>query len=279
MQTLGNTKNELSSQLDFFESLLAKLKEQIPNIIIAFFIIFIGYIIAKESKNLFKKVMNKRNADITVTGFFSQVLYINIILVFLIIALTVVGVPSSSFVTTIGALGLAIGLALQSNLSNFVSGIIILIFKPFKVGDFIETKDGVSGTVYSITIMNTALDTADNKKIYIPNSNLTTNHLINFSQNSLRVLIINTRISYESDHNKAINIIKNILLSHEYILDKDNILCVVSDLEIQYVNILSKVMVLNNDYFTIKYDILKNIKDEFDKENIKFAFLNSNIKI
>ena len=127
--------------------------------------------------------------------------------------------------------------------------------------------------------MNTALDTADNKKIYIPNSNLTTNHLINFSQNSLRVLIINTRISYESDHNKAINIIKNILLSHEYILDKDNILCVVSDLEIQYVNILSKVMVLNNDYFTIKYDILKNIKDEFDKENIKFAFLNSNIKI
>lgn len=279
MDTIQTTKNEITTTMDIFGDMLKKVKLYIPDIIMAIIVFVIGYIIAKEVKNLLKKAMNKHNADITVAGFFAQVVYFITIIAFAIISLTIVGVPANSFITMIGALGLAIGLALQSNLSNFASGIIILIFKPFKVGDYIEIKDGVSGTVCYITTMNTSLETTDSKKVYIPNSVLTNNYVINYSQNTNRNMILNIRITYDTNEDVAIKIIKKILQDNEYIIDKGSLVCEISDLSLQGVNIMVKSAVKNKDYFTAQYQILRQIKKEFGKNDIKFANINTNINM
>jgi len=224
----------------------------------------VGYIIARETKSIFKKIMKKNGVDITVVSFFSQVLFFIIIICFIIAALGEVGVPSSSFITIIGAIGVAVGLALQNNLSNFASGIIILIFRQFKAGDFIEIQGGVSGTVNNINVMNTSLNTADNKRVYIPNSLLTSSYVVNCSENKERIMVINTKITYESNHDLAIRIIIGILQECKYVNNTKPILC--------YVNIISKSTVATEEYFNAYYQVIKNIKDEFDKNNIKFAY-------
>ena len=141
---MDTAKNEIVEKIDIIEDFFLKTKELIPKLIFALIIFFVGYIIARETKNIFKKIMKKNGVDITVVSFFSQVLFFIIIICFIIAALGEVGVPSSSFITIIGAIGVAVGLALQNNLSNFASGIIILIFRQFKAGDFIEIQGGVS---------------------------------------------------------------------------------------------------------------------------------------
>ena len=200
------TKKEIIEKIDIIEKFMDELKALAPKIVLALIIFLIGYIIARETKNIFKKVMEKKGADITIVSFFSQVLFSAIIMGFVIVALGELGMRSSSFVTIIGAIGVAIGLALQNNLSNFASGIIILMFKPFKSGDFIEMQGGVTGTVYNINAMNTSLDTVDNKRIYVPNSLLTSSYVVNYSQNSERIMVINIKITYESDHLSLIHI-------------------------------------------------------------------------
>ena len=269
------TKKEIIEKIDIIEKFMDNLKGFVPKIVLALIIFFLGYIIARETKNLFKKIMKKKGADITVVSFFSQVLFTAIIIFFIIIALGELGMQSSSFVTIIGAIGVAIGLALQNNLSNFASGIIILMFKPFKSGDFIEMQGGVTGTVYNINAMNTSLDTVDNKRIYIPNSLLTSSYVVNYSQNDERIMVINTKITYESDHNLAMKIIRKILQDCEYVKNTKPILCEISDLNIHCVNIISKSSINTNDYLPAYYQVMKSIKDKFDKQNIKFAYSNN----
>jgi mscS family small conductance mechanosenstive ion channel len=269
------TKKEIIEKIDIIEKFMDELKALAPKIVLALIIFLIGYIIARETKNIFKKVMKKKGADITIVSFFSQVLFSAIIMGFVIVALGELGMRSSSFVTIIGAIGVAIGLALQNNLSNFASGIIILMFKPFKSGDFIEMQGGVTGTVYNINAMNTSLDTVDNKRIYVPNSLLTSSYVVNYSQNSERIMVINIKITYESDHNLAMKLIREILKESEYVKNNKPILCEISDLNIQCVNIISKSSIDTNDYLPAYYQAMKSIKDEFDKQNIKFAYSNN----
>ena len=269
---MDTAKNEIVEKIDIIEDFFLKTKELIPKLILALIIFFVGYIIARETKTIFKKIMKKNGVDITVVSFFSQVIFFIIIICFIIAALGELGVPSSSFITIIGAMGVAVGLALQNNLSNFASGIIILIFRQFKAGDFIEIQGGVSGTVNNINVMNTSLNTADNKRVYIPNSLLTSSYVVNCSENKERIMVINTKITYESNHDLAIRIIIGILQECKYVNNTKPILCEISELNIHYVNILSKSTVATDEYFNAYYQVIKNIKDEFDKNNIKFAY-------
>ena len=215
--------------------------------------------------------MNIANMDVTLAGFLSQVLFFCVLIVVSIASLSILGIPSSSFIAALGGFGIAVGLALQSNLSNFASGIIIIIFKPFKVGDYIETKDQISGTVRTISIMNTGLDTTDNKKIFIPNSSLTTNYVVNYSKNDIRNIILNIKISYDANHNRAIEILKSILENSKYTIQDADVICEISELSIYYVNILAKTSVKNNNYWDMYYSVMREIKDKFTSEKIEFA--------
>lgn len=268
---IENNKGDIKQKLYILEKVIDYIKKIIPELILAIIVFFIGYFFAKQGKKIFNRIMKKSKVDSTVILFFSQVIFCVIFIIFIIISLGILGVPTTSFVTALGAVGIAIGLALQNNLSNFASGILILVFKPFKIGDFIETSSGILGTVINISTMNTTLNTIDNKKIYLPNSSLTTNYVINYSQNNFRYLIINVKITYESNHNKAIDIIKNILLNNDFIEEKSNIICEISELNPNYVNIFSKAKVLNENYINANYEILKKIKEEFEKNNINFS--------
>lgn len=267
MDTLDKAKDNLN----VIELFIKKIKDSFPNIILAIVIFFAGLIIAKIVKNAMKKFMNKSKTDVTVIGFLSQVLFFSIIVIFTIMSLGALGMPTNSFVAALGGFGIAVGLALQNNLSNFASGIIILIFKPFKVGDFIETKDGVSGTVYSIRMMNTSLDATDNKRIYIPNSNLTSAYVMNYSQNQFRNAIINIKIGYEEDHEKAIKIIRSLIKENDMIINKENSVCEISELSVYFVNIFIKFSIETKDYWTVYYKFMKQIKEEFQTNDLEFV--------
>ena len=271
MDTLEKAKDVIDENLDIFEIIFSNIKKAVPNIIIAVLFFIIGYVIAKILRKKIRTMMNIANMDVTLAGFLSQVLFFCVLIVISIASLSILGIPSSSFIAALGGFGIAVGLALQSNLSNFASGIIIIIFKPFKVGDYIETKDQISGTVRTISIMNTALDTTDNKKIFIPNSSLTTNYVVNYSKNDIRNIILNIKISYDADHNRAIEILKSILENSKYTIQGADVICEINELSIYYVNILAKTSVKNNSYWDMYYSVMKEIKDKFTSEKIEFA--------
>ena len=271
MDTLEKAKDVIDENLDIFEIIFSNIKKAIPNIIIAILFFVIGYFIAKLLRKKIRTMMNIANMDVTLAGFLSQVLFFCVLIVVSIASLSILGIPSSSFIAALGGFGIAVGLALQSNLSNFASGIIIIIFKPFKVGDYIETKDQISGTVRTISIMNTGLDTTDNKKIFIPNSSLTTNYVVNYSKNDIRNIILNIKISYDADHNRAIEILKSILENSKYTIQGADVICEINELSIYYVNILAKTSVKNNSYWDMYYSVMKEIKDKFTSEKIEFA--------
>lgn len=271
MDTLEKAKDVIDENLDIFEIIFSNIKKAIPNIIIAILFFVIGYFIAKLLRKKIRTMMNIANMDVTLAGFLSQVLFFCVLIVVSIASLSILGIPSSSFIAALGGFGIAVGLALQSNLSNFASGIIIIIFKPFKVGDYIETKDQISGTVRTISIMNTGLDTTDNKKIFIPNSSLTTNYVVNYSKNDIRNIILNIKISYDANHNRAIEILKSILKNSKYTIQDADVICEISELSIYYVNILAKTSVKNNNYWDMYYSVMREIKDKFTSEKIEFA--------
>ena len=271
MDTLEKTKDVIDENLDIFEIIFSNIKKAVPNIIIAVLFFIIGYVIAKILRKKIRTMMNIANMDVTLAGFLSQVLFFCVLIVVSIASLSILGIPSSSFIAALGGFGIAVGLALQCNLSNFASGIIIIIFKPFKVGDYIETKDQISGTVRTISIMNTGLDTTDNKKIFIPNSSLTTNYVVNYSKNDIRNIILNIKISYDADHNRAIEILKSILENSKYTIQGADVICEINELSIYYVNILAKTSVKNNNYWDMYYSVMREIKDKFTSEKIEFA--------
>ncbi|MBP2027462.1 small conductance mechanosensitive channel [Acetoanaerobium pronyense] len=263
--------NTVNYGFDFMDALKAMLIAYGGNIIIGLLILVIGIYIAKKGRNISKRLMKRSNVDPSAVGFISQILYFIIIIMVVIAALGRVGVPTNSFVAAIGALGLAVGLSLQNNLSNFASGILILIFKPFKVGDFIEAA-GVSGTVDEILIMNTVLYALDNRKIIVPNSKLTSENVSNFSAAENRKMPLTLDISYESDYKKAIEIIKAIFKEEIDIFDDPEPVVVLREFADNSMRIFALPWVKNQNFWAVHGRVMQRIKDEFDANNIEIPY-------
>lgn len=263
--------NTVNYGFDFMDALKAMLIAYGGNIIIGLLILVIGIYIAKKGRNISKRLMKRSNVDPSAVGFISQILYFIIIIMVVIAALGRIGVPTNSFVAAIGALGLAVGLSLQNNLSNFASGILILIFKPFKVGDFIEAA-GVSGTVDEILIMNTVLYALDNRKIIVPNSKLTSENVSNFSAAENRKMPLTLDISYESDYKKAIEIIKAIFKEEIDIFDDPEPVVVLREFAANSMKIFALPWVKNQNFWAVHGRVMQRIKDEFDENGIEIPY-------
>lgn len=263
--------NTVNYGFDFMDALKAMLIAYGGNIIIGLLILVIGIYIAKKGRNISKRLMKRSNVDPSAVGFISQILYFIIIIMVVIAALGRVGVPTNSFVAAIGALGLAVGLSLQNNLSNFASGILILIFKPFKVGDFIEAA-GVSGTVDEILIMNTVLYALDNRKIIVPNSKLTSENVSNFSAAENRKMPLTLDISHESDYKKAIEIIKAIFKEEIDIFDDPEPVVVLREFAANSMKIFALPWVKNQNFWAVHGRVMQRIKDEFDENGIEIPY-------
>lgn len=249
------------------ESIMALL----TNIVVAAAILFGGIWLAKRIKKYIATIMEKREIDALLASFSSNIIYVALVAFVIIAALGQLGIQTTSFVAIIGAAGLAIGLSLQGSLSNFASGVMIIAFRPFKVGDFIEAG-GVSGVVEGIQIFSTQMRTGDNKAIIVPNSNIIGGNITNYSAKATRRVDMIFGISYDDDILKAKNILLKLLDEDERILKDPEPLVAVSELADSSVNFVVRPWVNSADYWGVKFDYTEAVKTTFDKEGISIPY-------
>lgn len=248
------------------------------NILLALAILIIGTWIARIITKYVVKVLNAQKIDATLVKFLSGLIK-SVLYVFVIIAaIDQAGIESTSFVAILGAAGLAVGFALQGSLSNFASGVMLIIFKPIKVGDYIEAA-GVSGSVEEIGIFVTTLTTPDNKVIYVPNSQMGGGIITNYSIKDTRRVDMEFGIGYSDDIDKARSVILEILSSDSRIL-KDPVPGVfVGTLADSSVNFKVRPWVNAADYWGVYFDFTENIKKKFDANNISIPFPQTDVHV
>jgi small conductance mechanosensitive channel len=243
----------------------------IMNIIIAAVILFGGIWLAKQIKKYIAVMMEKQEVDALLASFTSNIAYVALIAFVVIAALSQLGIQTTSFVAIIGAAGLAIGLSLQSSLSNFASGVMIIAFRPFKVGDFVEAG-GVSGVIEGIQIFSTQMRTGDNKAIIVPNSNITGGNITNYSAKDTRRVDMIFGIGYDDDIKKAKDILKKLIDDDVRVLKDPEALVAVSELADSSVNFIVRPWVKAGDFSAVKYDYTEKVKLTFDKESISIPY-------
>jgi small conductance mechanosensitive channel len=247
-------------------------------ILAALAVFVIGRWVVKYLGNLVQRLMEKRNVDATLTKFVANLTYIALLAFVILAALGMLGIQTTSFIAVLGAAGLAVGLALQGSLSNFAAGVLMIIFRPFKVGDFIEGA-GVAGTVEEIQIFTTQLATPDNKTIIIPNAKLTADNIVNYSTKGTRRADMVFGIGYEDDIDKARDIIIDILSNDERVLKDPSLQVAVSELADSSVNFVTRAWVNAADYWGVVFDATEAIKKRFDAEGISIPFPQRDVHI
>jgi small conductance mechanosensitive channel len=201
------------------------------------------------------------------------------LLTFVILAaLSQIGIQTTSFIAVIGAAGLAVGLALQGSLANFAAGFLLIMFRPFKVGDFIEGA-GVMGTVESLQIFTTQLRTPDNKKIIIPNASLTGDNIVNWSATGTRRVDMVFGIGYDDDIDRAKQVINEIIAADERILKDPKPQVAVSELADSSVNFVARPWVKTGDYWSVFFDTTEAVKKRFDAEGISIPYPQSDVHV
>jgi small conductance mechanosensitive channel len=240
-------------------------------LIIAFLLAWIGFPTIKKIVMLIRKGLEKSHMDPNLKPFLGSLAKIGLQLILLIIIVAVIGVNSSSVLALLASFGFAVGLALQGSLSNFAGGILLLTIKPIRVGDFVEA-DGMMGTVENIQILYTALRTPDNKFIFIPNGALANNRIINYSIKPERRVDLKINVSYKTDHNQVVKIIENIIKNHKLILHENDYLVRLSEHAQNALVYNVRVWSKKDDYWTVYYDLMEQIKVEFDKNNIEIPY-------
>ena len=260
------------------------LKSYIPNniveviashvfsFIVALLIFFIGKWIVNKIVTILGKVLRKINGiDETLVKFLENIVYYALLTVVIIAASNKLGIATTSFLAILGAAGLAIGLALKDSLGNFASGVMIVIFKPFKVGDSV-VAGGVTGTVTEVTIFNTVFLTADNQKIIVPNSSITGGSITNVNANDTRRVDIIVGISYEDNIKHAKEVLANIINENSKVLKDKSVGINVTELADSSVNITINVWVKSSDFASAKAELLESIKTTFDEVGITIPY-------
>ena len=247
-------------------------------VVFAIVILIVGRWVAKLFGKVTQRVMEKRAVDETLRSFVGNLIYYALLTFVVLAALSQVGIQTTSFIAVIGAAGLAVGLALQGSLSNFASGFLMILFRPFKVGDFIEGA-GVAGTVESLQIFTTQLRTPDNKKIIIPNSSLTGGNIVNWSATGTRRVDMVFGIGYDDDIDKAKQVIGEILAADERILKDPAPQVALSELADSSVNFVARPWVKTGDYWGVLFDTTEAVKKRFDAEGISIPYPQSDVHI
>ena len=253
------------------DNILSSSTNFIIDLICAILILVIGLKIVGMIEKALKKEHKFTKLDVSAKGFIVSIISIALKILVFVTAATILGVPTTSIVTIIGSSALAIGLALQGGLSNLAGGLMILIFRPFKVGDYIDTGSN-EGTVKTISMFYTTLTTVDNKDVMLPNGNLTNSSIVNYSANKTRRVDLEFCVSYDSDIKKVKKVINSVISKHDKILQDEEItirLIKHADSSLVFV---TRVWTKTEDYWTVKFDLLENVKEAFDKNKIEIPF-------
>ena len=221
---------------------------------------------------LVKKIMLRRNVNPSISSFVSSLIDVVSLAVIIIMIISVLGIDTSSFIALFASAGVAVGMALSGTLQNFAGGVMILLFRPFKVGDFIEAQ-GVAGTVREIQIFNTLVHTGDNKVILLPNGPVSTGIINNYSREDVRRVDMVFSISYGDDFEKAKEVLLRIIKEDERILDTPSAPAInLMELAASSIDISVKVWCKQSDYWNVKFDMNRNVYDIFPKEGLNFPY-------
>lgn len=243
--------------------------ERIPIAVIVF---IVGRFLISLLNKFIRRLMDKRKVDVSIKTFVKSLVNILLTILLIISVVGALGVETTSFAALLASAGVAIGMALSGNLQNFAGGLVILLFKPYKVGDWIETQQGSSGTVKEIQIFHTILTTADNKLIYIPNGSLSSGVVTNYSHQETRRVEWIIGIDYGEDYNKVQQIVRDILAADKRILNEPAPFIALHALDASSVNVVARVWVNSGDYWGVYFDTNKAIYETFNEKGINFPF-------
>lgn len=253
------------------ENIIENFTPYLINLVIAIIIFIVGRIVAKILTNIVKKFLEKSNINETLKVFLGNVIYGLLLIIVVLAALNKLGIQTTSFVAILGAIGLAIGLAFQSTLSNISAGVMIIIFRPINIGDYVEAA-GISGSVEEINLFNTMFKTPDNKIIIVSNSNIINGNIINYSKEETRRVDFVFGIGYDDDLKLAKETLLKIASGHKKVLHEPFPFVAVKELGDSSVNFVVRVWVKTPDYWDVHFDIVEKVKLTFDKKGISIPY-------
>jgi small conductance mechanosensitive channel len=227
--------------------------------------------VAKKLVGVVKQTMLKSNVDSTLVAFAGNIMYGLAVAFVVIAALSQLGVETTSLAAIIAAAGLAIGLALQGSLANFAAGMMLIIFRPFKIGDYVEAG-GTAGTVEEISIFTTIFKTPDNKEVIVPNNMITSDIIVNVSAKAERRIDLVVGVGYGDDLSKVKKVLAAIIAAEPRILKEHDVTIAVSELADSCVNLVVRPWVKTGDYWGVYFDLTEAVKTTFDKEGISIPF-------
>ncbi|WP_455639884.1 mechanosensitive ion channel family protein [Parabacteroides sp.] len=262
----SNTKLEA-----FINSLIEQGSQLGWTIIKAIIVFIVGRFIIRMINKLVRRILTKRDFEPSVKTFVGSLVNVTLMVLLIISVVGALGVQTTSFAALLASAGVAVGMALSGNLSNFAGGLIILLFKPFKVGDYIESQ-GVGGTVREIQIFHTILVTPDNKNIFIPNGSLSSGVVTNISNESTRRVDWTFGVEYGCDYNHVKSVVESVLAQDARILNEPAPFIALSALADSSVNVVVRVWVKSSDYWGVYFDTNKAIYATFNAEGIGFPF-------
>jgi small conductance mechanosensitive channel len=239
--------------------------------VVALVIFYVGRAIARLLVKGVRKVMQAQNTDQILESFVSSLAYWAIMTFVIIAAIGQIGVQTTSLIAIMGAAGLAIGLSLQGSLANFAAGVLIVMFRPYRVGDFVEAA-GVAGSVVQVQILTTVLKTGDNKQIVIPNGQIMGSIITNYSANETRRVDLTVGVGYDDDLDKVRSTLQDLIDADERILKDPVSLIAVSELADSSVNFVVRTWVNSADYWGVYFGLTEAIKKRFDQEGISFPY-------
>ncbi|MBU1140596.1 MAG: mechanosensitive ion channel [Proteobacteria bacterium] len=242
-----------------------------PGLLSAIIILVVGRILARWLATLSSKALVKAKVDETLVRFLNKVIYYGLLVAVIIAAADQVGIETTSFLAILGAASLAIALALKDSLSNFASGVMLILFHPFKVGDVI-TAGGVTGTVQQIDIVSTVLITGDNQKIVVPNKTITSSTITNINAHPTRRIDLTVSIGYDDDIRQAKTTLDELVKADDRILTDPAPTIAVSELADSSVNLVVRPWVQTSDYWNVRFDLMEKIKLTFDERGISFPY-------
>lgn len=259
-------------KVDEFSSYLVDVARQLgPKLLLALVTLFVGLWIIKLISKLLRKAFRKSKVDESLTPFLQSIITVGLKVLLVISVASMIGIQMTSFIAILGAAGLAVGLALSGTLQNFAGGVMLIFFKPFKVGDYIEAQ-GFAGVVKEIQIFNTIINSVDNKKVIIPNGGLSTSSIVNFSAEDTRRVDMTFGIGYQDDIDKAKGILQGIIDANESVSNDPAPFIGVIELADSSVNLVVRVWTKTSDYWSVFFYMQETVKKTFDKEGITIPF-------
>lgn len=248
------------------------------NLLMALVIFVIGRWIAKGISNVIKRLMRKAEVDEILTSFIGNILYFALILVVIIASLDQLGINTASILTIFATAGLAVGLALKDSLSSFAAGVMLVIFKPFKAGDFIEAA-GITGAVEKLRIFSTVLRTGDNREITVPNSQIYGGTIVNYSARDTRRIDMTFGIGYDDDIRKARALIEAAMAEDERILKDPEPVILLMELADSSINFAVRPWVNSGDYWVVRSDLMEKVKEKFDANGISIPYPQTDVHL